>query len=307
MIRDSKRAMMQFFCVVSCGSQVAKRRSSRRSKQLILHCLCRHASKNIAHEFAHKCALLRLHAGPPGAGAAENQPPETRGGDAPKHMQLASSTITASVVRRMRKVPMDPIVEQELKWFSYYVLWAASICRMQAIASDQSCLPVALSSRYHPILTPSVSGEECLASPSGGLSEQGEQHLAYDLAVRCQSRDEAWMSLKHYMGHAYNHAMWPNLKQTVGKLLARATTVTLQPWESLCNGFRKCWLCSGSCVTPEHLATDKHRGRILEPASYLSENAPAEVAKSMRSAYPEGGEVPNRGTYFDSVGHVFAG
>ena len=57
-------------------------------------------------------------------------------------------------------------------------------------------------------------------------------------------------------------------------MVLRRYPVVLRQWESLCDGYRRCWVCGGSVATSEHLATERHSRRASAPAAFLDGMAP---------------------------------
>lgn len=131
-------------------------------------------------------------------------------------------------------------------------------------------------SRRNVVLTDSVlrDPEAMLASEHGGLSTYGCGCLVSDIARLCRRNDSRAYSDRFYKAAILQHELWKTVADAVERMVAERFPVALREWESLCDGYRKCWLCAGAVVTQGHLCSRKHLRRASSPATFLYDDAP---------------------------------
>jgi hypothetical protein len=121
-----------------------------------------------------------------------------------------------------------------------------------------------------------------LGSELGGLSSYGAGCLAWDLVGHCRRVDSRCFSNRYYKAAILRHHLWKAISAEVGRMLLQRFPVVLKEWESLCDGYRKCWVCGGTVVTPEHLASKNHLQRVSSPKASLHPCAPESVRMRVR-------------------------
>ena len=142
--------------------------------------------------------------------------------------------------------------------------------------------------------------ESMLKSEMGGLSTYGGGLLASDIARFCSCNDSRPMALRQYKAAILRHECWPGVADAVGRLLLERFPVKLREWESLCDGYRRCWVCGGAVCTDEHLATERHLQHASAPKIFLSGSAPEDVRRnvgqlcSSPASPPAAGSVPEQ-------------